>query len=94
MFSASVTHLLVLALSSVQVCLKHVEEDIEQVILEPEILVGNEGNQMQISVFTGTSCHLEDLRLDDTVGIVPNPLMIQVECAEYGQEVSIQTLHD
>jgi len=35
----------VLALSSVQVRLKHVEKDIEQVILEPEILVGNEGNQ-------------------------------------------------
>ena len=94
MFSASVTHLLVLALSSIQVRLKHVEEDIEQVILEPEILVGNEGNQMQVAVFTGTSCHLEDLRLDDTVGIVPNPLKIQVECAEYRQEVSIQALHD
>ena len=74
--------------------LKHVEEDIEQVLLESEILVGNEGNQMQIAVFTGTSCDLEDLRFDDTVGIVPNPLMIQVECAEYRQEVSIQALHD
>src|SRR5260221_8388702 len=86
--------LLVLALSSVQVRLKDVEEDIEQVILKPEILVGNEGNQMQVAVFAGPSCHLEDLRLDDTVGIVPNPLMIEVECAEYRQEVSIQALHD
>src|SRR5260221_14527830 len=68
--------------------------DIEQVILKPEILVGNEGNQMQVAVFAGPSCHLEDLRLDDTVGIVPNPLMIEVECAEYRQEVSIQALHD
>jgi hypothetical protein len=84
----------VLALSSVQVRLKDVEEDIEQVILKPEILVGNEGNQMQVAVFAGPSCHLEDLRLDDTVGIVPNPLMIEVECAEYRQEVSIQALHD
>src|SRR5260370_24286607 len=93
-FPASVTHVLVLALSSVQVRLKDVEEDIEQVILKPEILVGNEGNQMQVAVFTGPSCHMEDLRLDDTVGIVPNPLMIEVECAEYRQEVSIQALHD
>ena len=83
-----------LALSSVQVRLKHVEEDIEQIILEPEILVGNEGNQVQIAVFAGTSCHLEDLRLDDTVGILPNPLMIQIECTEYRQEVSRQALHD
>jgi hypothetical protein len=30
---------------------------------------------------------------DDTVGIVPNPLVIQIECAEYRQEVSIQVLH-
>jgi hypothetical protein len=35
-----------------------------QTILEPEILLGDEGIQMQIAVFAGTSCHLEDLRLD------------------------------
>jgi hypothetical protein len=49
---------------------------------------------MQVAVFVGPSCHLEDLRLDDTVGIVPNTLMVEVEYAEYRQEISIQALHD
>ena len=70
LLAAGVTLLLVFTQGAVLKALQAGEQHINQIVLEPEILVSNKGDDVQIAVRIVPARDLEDFRFDDAVGVV------------------------
>ena len=75
LLAVRVTLLLMLALRGVLITLQTAQQTIDEVILEPVVLMGDERQHMQVAVFIGAADDLKDFRFDDAVGIVVDALM-------------------
>jgi hypothetical protein len=66
-----------------------VQQDINQGVLQAIILVHDEGNQVQVPIGVRPPRHLEDLRFEHTLRVVPYALGGQIERLEHGLEVAV-----
>ena len=55
------------------------QKDIGQIVLQTVILMGNEGDDMDVAVFIRSSGKMKYIRLDYAVGVIPNPLLAQLK---------------
>jgi hypothetical protein len=65
------------------------QEDIDQVVVQPIVLMRDKGNEMQIPFPLGASGQLKDLGFDDAIGIVLNAVLAEGEMIQHGFEQSI-----
>lgn len=79
-----VTLILVLALGAVLEGSHAAQEDIDQVVVQPVILMRDEGRQMQVSFVRAAPGELKDLRFDDAVGIVLNAVGAEIQMSSTG----------
>jgi hypothetical protein len=74
LLAAGVTLLLVFTQGAVLKALQAGKQHINQIVLEPEILVSNKCDDVQIAVRIVPARDLEDFRFDDAMGVVLDPL--------------------
>src|SRR5260221_1709249 len=84
-----VTLVLVLAKCAVVEGLQAAQEDIDQVVVQPIVLVRDKGYEMQVPFALGASGQLKDLGFDDAIGIVLNAVLAEGEMIQYRFEQSI-----
>jgi hypothetical protein len=70
LLASHVTLVLVLAKCAVVKGLQTGQEDIDQVVVQPIVLIRDKGNEMQIPFPLDASGQLKDLGFDDAIGIV------------------------
>ena len=72
LLAAVVAGLLVVALRGVDRRLQGRDQHVDEVVLEPPILMGDERDQVEVTVLLGPAGDLEDVRADDAVGVIPD----------------------
>jgi hypothetical protein len=93
LLAAGGTLLLVFAQGAVPKALQAGEQHINQVVLEPKILVSNKGDDVQIAVRIVPARDLEDFRFDDAMSVVLDPLGVQRESLEHRAQLMIKASH-
>ena len=63
---------------AILIALQTCEQNIDQIVLQPEILVGNKSNDVQIAVLSLSPGHLENFGFNDAGSIVADPFMVQI----------------
>ena len=64
-----------------------------KVVLEPIILVSDKGEEVQIAVRVVAANELEDLRPNDVVGVVSDPLGLKRESLKRSARLKVKPLH-
>ena len=72
-----VTLVFVLAMRAVVKGSQTGQEDIDQVVVQPVVLMRDKGSEMQIPFLLGASGQLKDLGFDDAIGIVLDAVLAE-----------------
>ena len=83
----------VLAQCAILKTLQTAQEDIDQVILKPVILMSDKGEEMKIAIFLLATGQLKDLGFDDAVGIVLDAVLVERQFIQYGFERLIKSFN-
>src|SRR5215510_1130575 len=82
--------LFMLPLTSVQRTLDGEEQDIDEHIVQPEELMCNEADQVEMAIICGPARNLENARFEYRVGIVAHPLRRQIQGTDHRLDLVIQ----